>query len=94
MITISFILLLRKIQSNITWQRRFFNLLNVKDITDPDYAHARRVCMDFEIKNLGGYHDLYVQSDTLLLSDVFVNFRNMCFEIYELDSANVLPAPG
>ena len=95
MITISFILLLRKIQSNIiTWKRRFFNLLNVEDITDPDYAHAKRVCIDFEIKNLGGYHDLYVQSDTLLLSDVFENFRNMCFEIYELDPANFLPAPG
>ena len=77
MITISFILLLRKIQSNIITWKRFFDLLNVKDITDPDYAHAKRVCIDFEIKNLGGYHDLYVQSDTLLLSDVFENFRNM-----------------
>ena len=46
--------------------------------------HAKRVCKDFQIKNLGEYHDLYVQSDTLGLTDVFENFQNSCFEIYEL----------
>ena len=66
----------------------------MEDITDADYAHTKRVCKDFEIKNLGEYHDLYVQSDTLLLADVFENFRNMCFEIYELDPAKFLSAPG
>ena len=45
-------------------------------------------------KNLGQYHDLYVQSDTLLLADVFENFRNKCIEIYEFDSAHFLPASG
>ena len=43
--------------------------------------HAKRVCKDFEIKNLGEYHDFYVQSDILLSADVFKNFRNMCLEI-------------
>ena len=66
----------------------------MEDITDADYAHAKRVCKDFEIKNLGEYHDLYVQSNTLLLADVFENFRNMCLEIYELDPAKFLSAPG
>ena len=51
----------------------------MKDITDVDYyAYAIRVCNNFEIKNIGEYHDLIVQSDTLLLADVFKNFRNMC----------------
>ena len=53
----------------------------MEDITDADYAHAKRDCKDFEIKYLGEYHDLYVQSDTLLLADVFGNFRNMCLKI-------------
>ena len=66
----------------------------MEDITDTDYAHAKRVCKDFEIKNSGEYHDLYVQSDTLLLADVFGNFRNMCLEIYEVDPAKFLLAPG
>ena len=39
-------------------------------------------------------HDLYVQSDTLLLSDVFENFRNTCLEVYELDPAHFLSLPG
>ena len=45
----------------------------------------KRVGKDFEIKNLGEYHGLQVQSDTLLVTDVFENFRKMCLEIYELD---------
>ena len=46
----------------------------MKDITDADYAHRKRVCKDFEIKELGEYRDLYVQSDILLLADLFENF--------------------
>ena len=53
----------------------------MEDITDADYAHTKRVFKDSKIKNLGEYHDLYVQSDTLLLADVFENFRNTCIEI-------------
>ena len=49
---------------------------------------------DFEIKNWGEYHDLYVQGDTVLLADVFENFRNMCLEIYKFDPAKFLSAPG
>ena len=44
-------------------------------------------------KNLGDFHDLYVQSDSLLLADVFENFRNMCIKVYELDPAHFLSAP-
>ena len=56
----------------------FYSHLNMDDITDADYAHAKRVCEDFEIKHLGEYHDLNVPSDTLLLADVLENSRNMC----------------
>ena len=54
----------------------FYNKLNLEDINNEDYAHAQKVWHVFEINNLGEYHDLYVQSDTLLLEDVFENFRN------------------
>ena len=56
--------------------------------------HAQKVFEEFRLKNLGDYHDFYVQSDTLLLADVFENFRNKCIEIYELDPAHFLSAPG
>ena len=48
----------------------------------------------FKIKNLGKYHYLYIQNNTLLLADVFENFRNICLEICELDLAHFLTAPG
>ena len=62
----------------------------MEDITDGDSMHAKRVCKHFEIKNLGEYHDLYLKSDTLLLADVFKNFRKN----YHLDPVKFLSAPG
>ena len=56
----------------------FYSNLNLEVISDEDYAHS---------------HDLYVQSDTLLLADVFENFRNMRLEIYELDPIYFVSAP-
>ena len=58
------------------------------------YPHANRVCKDFEIKNSKGYHGLHAQSDTLLLADVFENFRDMCLKIDEPDPACSLAAPS
>ena len=66
----------------------------MEDITDSDHANPKRVCKDFEIKKLGEYHDLYAQGDTLLLADVFENFRNMCIKIYELDPTKLVSTPG
>ena len=65
----------------------------MEKITDADHAHAKRDCQDFEIKQLGKYHDLNVQSDTLSLADLFENFRNICLEIYGLDPVKVFSAP-
>ena len=64
----------------------------LEEITDVDYLRTKRVCKDFEIKYLGEYHDLYVQSNTLLLADVFDNFGNLCHKIHELDAAKFLSA--
>ena len=66
----------------------------MEDIADVDHRHAKRVFKNLNNKNLGDYHDLYVQSDTLLLADIFENFRNKFIEIYELDPAYFLSAPG
>ena len=66
----------------------------MEDITNVDYRHGKTVFEYLINKNLGNYHDLYVQSDTLLLADVFKNFRNMFIKVYELDPAHFLSAPG
>ena len=72
----------------------FYSNLIIEDITDAGHKHAKNVWKNCEIKNLGQYHDLYVQSDTFLLADVFENFKNKYIEIHELDHAYFLSAPG
>ena len=71
----------------------FYSELNLEGISNED-AHAQKVWDVFEINHLGEYHDLYVQSDTLLLADVLENFRNMCLDIYRLDPVYFVSAPG
>ena len=58
-------------ETSLPEKEDFYSHLNMEDITDADYAHGKRVCKDFEIKNLEEYHDLYVQSHTLLLANVY-----------------------
>ena len=53
----------------------FYSSLTMEDISETDNAHANNVFKKFNINNLGEYHDLYVRSDTLLLADIFQNFR-------------------
>ena len=97
-----FILLLRKgvysYKCMDSWERfnetslpdkeTFFSNLNMEDIANVEYKHAKIVFKNLVNKNLGDYHDLYVQSHTLLLPGVFENFRNMCIKVYELDPAH------
>ena len=76
----------------------FYSSLNMENIADADDIHGKGVFQNFNDKSLGDYHDLYVQSDTLLLADVFRNlqkFRNKCSEIYmSLTLLIFFSAPG
>ena len=72
----------------------FYSNLNMEDIDDIDYRHGNNVFKRFKLENLGQYHDLYVQSDTLLLADLFENFRDMCVKVYKLDPTHFLSLPG
>ena len=72
----------------------FYSNLNLENISDEDYVHAQKIWDVFEINDLGEYHDLYVQSDTLLLAYVYESFRNMCLEKYQLDPIYFVSAPG
>ena len=72
----------------------FYSSLTMEDISETDYAHAKNVFKKININNLGEYHDLYVRSDTLLLADIFENFRQSCLENYELDPAHFVSLPG
>ena len=75
-------------------KKDFYSKLNDCGITDKEYEHAEIIWKEFEIKNLGEYHDLYLKSDVLLLADVFEEFRNICLENYSLDPAWYYTSPG
>ena len=81
-------------ETTVPPKEAFYSKLNLENITDKDYEHTQKLWEVFGIKSLGEYHDLYPQSDTLLLADVFENFRNKCNEIFELDPVYFASTPG
>ena len=81
-------------ETSLPSKKSFYNNLNMEDIDYIDHRHGNNVFNKFKLHNLGDYHDLYVQSDTLLLADVFENFRGMCLKDYKLDPAHFLSLPG
>ena len=72
----------------------FYSSLTLENTTEIDYIHANNVFKTFKLNNLGDYHDLYIKSDTLLLADVFENFRKACIETYEPDTVHFISLPG
>ena len=81
-------------ETSLPSKKDFYSNLNLENIDDIDYRHGNNVFKGFRLENLGDYHDLYVQSDTLLLANVFENFRDMCIKEYELDPAHFLSLTG
>ena len=75
-------------------KKEFYSKLNDEDISDEDYQHALNVFQKFNCKSIRDYHDLYLKSDVLLLSDVFENFRKTCLKHYKLDPAHYYTSPG
>ena len=81
-------------ENTIPPKEAFYSELNLEGISDAVYEHVKKVREALEKKSLCEYHDLYVQCVTLQLADVFESFRDKCIEIYELDPAHFLSAPG
>ena len=75
-------------------KEEFYSKLNDENISDEDYQHALNVFHTFNCKSIRDYHDLYLKSDVLLLSDVFENFRKTCLKHYKLDPAHYYTSPG
>ena len=81
-------------ETSLPDKEAFYSILNMEDITDVDYRHVKRLYKEFSNKSLRYYYDFYLQSDTLILANIFENFRNKWIEIYKLDPAQFLSAPG
>ena len=81
-------------ETQLPEKEKFYSSLTREDITDEEYERAKQVWETFGCRNLGDYHNLYVATDTLLLADVFENFRKVCQEKYGLDPAHYYSTPG
>ena len=75
-------------------KKDFFSILSNEHITHEQYNHAQNVWNTFNLKTMGDYHDLYLKSDTLLLADIFENFRKTCLQYYKLDPCHYFSSPG
>ena len=72
----------------------FYSQLFEEHISDDNYNHAKQIWNTFKCKTLGDYHDLYLKTDVILLTDVFENFRTVCMKAYKLDPAHYYTSPG
>jgi len=72
----------------------FYNDITKKDVSDEDYGFVQTLWQRFEMESMGNLIDLYMKCDTLLLSDIFDNFRNFSLKHYGLDPAHFTTAPG
>ena len=72
----------------------FYSNLNMAGVKEEDYENANRTWKEFDLKDLGEYHDLYLKTDVILLANVFEAFRKVCLKNYELDPAHFYTAPG
>ena len=75
-------------------RKEFYSLLIDKNISEDDYKHAKDVWNTFNLQNMGEYHDLYLKTDILLLTDVLENFRKTCLTYYKLDPLHYITSPG
>ena len=72
-------------ETKLPSKKYFYSKLNKCNISNEDYNQAKEVWKKFNCKTLLNYHNYYLKSDVLLLSDIWENFRNVCYNNYELD---------
>ena len=83
-----------KLHPQLPDKSEFHSRLNNTDISDEDYEQARKVWTAFACKTMCHFHDLYMRTDVLLLTDVMENFRRLCVSNYGLDPLWYYTAPG
>ena len=81
-------------ETSLPSKEQFYSKLNDSEISEKDYQHAQRVWHTFNCITMKDYHDLYLKTDVLLLTDVFENFRDVCLQHYHLDPCWYYTAPG
>ena len=85
---------LERLKEKLPPKESFYSRLTDEDISDENDQHAQKVREVFDMEHLQDYHNLYNETDVILLADVFENFRSICIKYYELDPAHYYTAPG
>lgn len=80
--------------TRLPYRKDFYNKLNNKECSEEDYNNAINVWRKFNCKSLLDYHNIYLISDVLLLTDIWENFRSVCYKNYGLDCEYYYTAPG
>ena len=62
-------------------------------ISDEGYLMCSRIWNEFNMKNMGDYHDHYLKKDFLLLADLLEKFTDTCFKFYKLDLCHYFSPP-
>ena len=83
-----------KFDEGLPSREDFYNELDDKHITDSEWDHVLNVWSEFQIETLGDYHDLYVESDVLLLCDVIGKYRKLIITEFNLDPLHFYTLPG
>ena len=82
-------------KTELPTKEEFYSILNDEHITDDQYTNMLKTFgKNSSQKNMSNYHDLYLISDILLLTDAFVNFRETCLEYYKLDPSRYFTSLG
>ena len=81
-------------EKNLPDKSEFYNILTMKHISDEEYKNVKEFYKQMKFKNIREYLTCYLQTDILLLSDVFENVRNMIFDKYQLDPVKYISSPG
>ena len=81
-------------ETELPEKEKFYSRLSNTNVSDDDYNQAMNVWKTFNMKTFGGYHDIYLKTDVLLLADIFENFRKLCLNYYKLDPVHYFGTPG
>ena len=63
-------------EDKLPYKKHFYKSLKNKHISEKDYFHSVKIWNNFEMKNMGDYHEPYLKTDVLLLADVLETFIN------------------
>ena len=63
-------------------------------ISDEDYLKWKKIWNEFNMKNVGDYHNHYMRKPVLSLADVFEKFIDTCLKFYKLDPCHYFSSPG